>query len=91
MSRSKLAFVLVALCLSPVVARAFVLIGNVDPTIPSQGRGTTVLFNFPDPMGRPTPVKEFYRWNYPELTYAFDSTFIRYFGHNGRGENRGIQ
>ena len=83
MSRSKLAFVLVALCLSPVVARAFVLIGNVDPTIPSQGRGTTVLFNFPDPMGRPTPVKEFYRWNYPELTYAFDSTFIRYFGHNG--------
>ncbi len=34
-------------------------------------------------MGRPTPVKEFYRWNYPELTYAFDSTFIRYFGHNG--------
>ena len=82
-SRCKLAFVLVALCLSPVVARAFVLIGNVDPTIPSQGRGTMVLFNFPDPMGRPTPVKEFYRWNYPELTYAFDSTFIRYFGHNG--------
>jgi hypothetical protein len=82
-SRCKLAFVLAALCLSSLAARAFVLIGNVDPTNPSAPRGTMALFNFPDPMGRPTPVKEFYRWNYPELTYAFDSTFIRYFGHNG--------
>jgi hypothetical protein len=82
-SRCKLAFVLAVLCLSPIVARAFVLIGPVDPTTPSQGRGNMGLFNFPDPMGRPTPVKEFHRWNYPELTYAFDSTFIRYFGHNG--------
>ncbi|MFM1557111.1 MAG: hypothetical protein ACKJR1_11535, partial [Limisphaerales bacterium] len=76
MSRSKLAFVLVALCLSPVVARAFVLIGNADPTLASQlpapARGSMTLFNLTDPMGRPTPVKEFSRWNYPELTYAFD-------------------
>jgi hypothetical protein len=87
MSRSKLTFVLVALCLSPVVARAFVLIGNADPTLASQfpapARGSMTLFNLTDPLGRPTPVKEFSRWNYPELTYAFDSTFIRYFGHNG--------
>ena len=39
--------------------------------------------NHVDPMGWPVPIKEFYRWNWPELTYAFDSTFVRYFGHNG--------
>ncbi len=83
---------LAALCLSPIVARAFVLIGPTNPSIASQGRlaapnaagGAAVPNpNLDDPLGRPTPVKEFNRWNYPELTYAFDSTFIRYFGHNG--------
>ena len=91
-SRCKLAFVLAVLCLSPIVARAFVLIGPTNPSIASQGRlangaaaGTAAVpnANLGDPLGRPTPVKEFNRWNYPELTYAFDSTFIRYFGHNG--------
>ena len=81
-----------AFCLMPFVARAFVLIGPTNPSIASQGRlqapngaGTAGVPNpnLDDPMGRPTPVKEFNRWNYPELTYAFDSTFIRYFGHNG--------
>ncbi len=87
-SRCKLAFVLAVLCLSPIVARAFVLIGPTNPSIASQGRlangaaaGTAAVpnANLGDPLGRPTPVKEFNRWNYPELTYAFDSTFIRYF------------
>ncbi len=41
------------------------------------------FLNHSDPMGWPVPIKEFYRWNWPELTYAFDSTFVRYFGHNG--------
>jgi hypothetical protein len=91
-NRCGLAFVLAALCLSPFVARAFVLIGPTNPSIAAGGRvqdrngaGTATVpnVNMDDPMGGPTPVKEFYRWNYPELTYAFDSTFIRYFGHNG--------
>ena len=91
-NRCGLAFVLAALCLSPFGARAFVLIGPTNPSIASGGRlqapngaGTATVpnVNMDDPMGRPTPVKEFNRWNYPELTYAFDSTFIRYFGHNG--------
>src|SRR4051795_3193050 len=29
---------------------------------------------------------EAYRWNVPVITYAFDSTFIRYFGTNGMAE-----
>jgi hypothetical protein len=91
-SYCRLAFVLAVLCLSPITARAFVLIGPVNPSIASNGNlaapnvaGTPAAPNpnLDDPMGRPTSAKEFYRWNYPELTYAFDSTFIRYFGHNG--------
>ena len=91
-SYCRLAFVLAVLCLSPITARAFVLIGPANPSLASGGRlaapnaGGTVAIpnpNLDDPMGRPTSAKEFYRWNYPELTYAFDSTFIRYFGHNG--------
>jgi len=39
--------------------------------------------NFVDPLGQVVPIKQFFRWNYPQLTYAFDSTFVRYFGHNG--------
>ena len=73
---------LVLLCLLALPARAFTLLGPNDPTDQSN-TGNTTLFNFPDTMGRPVPIKEFYRWNYPQLTYAFDSTFVRYFGHNG--------
>ena len=52
------------------------------PTMPG-GNTQQGFLNFVDPMGWPVPVKEFYRWNFPELTYAFDASFIRYFGHNG--------
>jgi len=52
---------------------------------PTPPGGTTDqgFVNHVDPMGWPVPIKEFYRWNWPELTYAFDSTFVRFFGHNG--------
>jgi len=50
---------------------------------PPGGDVSQGFLNHTDPMGWPVPVKEFYRWNWPELSYAFDSTFIRYFGHNG--------
>lgn len=82
MSRSRVGLMLMLLCLLALPARAFTLIGPNDPTGQS-ATGTLVLFNFPDTLGRPVPIKEFYRWNYPQLTYAFDSTFVRYFGHNG--------
>ena len=29
------------------------------------------------------PIKQFYRWNYPELWYSFDAKFIRYIGFEG--------
>jgi len=93
--QDRLKLVLALLCLLPMVARAFTLIGGppaLNPVIASQGRliegaGAAAAAapgaNFVDPMGQAVPIKQFYRWNYPELTYAFDSTFVRYFGHNG--------
>ncbi len=54
------------------------------PTMPGGGAAAQQgSLNFVDPLGWPVPVKEFYRWNFPELTYAFDSSFIRFFGHHG--------
>ncbi len=88
-----LVFALVLLCLLPNMVQAFVLIGgpaNINPVLASNGRlvaaggGANIPgANFVDPLGNPVPVKQFFRWNYPELTYAYDSTFVRYFGHNG--------
>jgi hypothetical protein len=37
-------------------------------------------------IGGPMTPLEFYRWNVPVITYAFDSSFIRYFGTNGINE-----
>lgn len=88
-----LVFALVLLCLPPKLAQAFTLIGGpqtINPVLASAGRlvagagGANIPgANFVDPMGNPVPIKQFFRWNYPELTYAYDSTFVRYFGHNG--------
>src|SRR4051812_48988700 len=34
-------------------------------------------------LGGPKNLGEEWRWTYPEITYAFDDTFINYFGVNG--------
>ncbi|HXJ61288.1 MAG TPA: hypothetical protein VNU68_31980 [Verrucomicrobiae bacterium] len=44
-----------------------------------QGLGYAINGETSGPM---TPL-EGYRWNVPVVTYAFDSTFLRYFGTNG--------
>ncbi len=60
--------------------------GTVFPpgvNTPPNGTQQQGYLNHFDPMGWPVPIKQFYRWNFPELTYAFDSTFVHHFGHNG--------
>ena len=84
--RGRVGLVLAFLCLFPLTARAFTLIGGpptMNVVVGSAGRLTEAGANIVDPMGKPVPIKQFFRWNYPQLTYAFDSTFVRYFGHNG--------
>ena len=46
--------------------------------------GTTIDLNYWDDLGGPKEAKNFYRWNMPKLTYAFDASFINYFGLEGR-------
>ena len=57
-------------------AQAFVLIG-----LPSANQ--SVVFNFTDDMGAPRDIKQFFRWNIPNLTYSFDSSFVNFFGLDG--------
>ncbi|MDP7012137.1 MAG: hypothetical protein QF685_12245 [Verrucomicrobiota bacterium] len=56
---------------------------NAATSTPLNGVVEQGFLNHMDPMGWPVPIKQFYRWNWPELWYAFDSTFIRYFGQDG--------
>ena len=62
-------------------AEAFVLICPMDPAELASGG---VDFNYTDDLGGPKDLKRFFRWNIPVLTYAFDASFIQYFGLEGR-------
>ena len=45
--------------------------------------GLRLDFDFPGDIGGPMRVNEGYRWNLPLITYAFDQSFINYFGADG--------
>jgi hypothetical protein len=69
---------LYALALTPNHTRAFSLIGPfADWMQPTNG------FRYEDDIGGPMNLGEEYRWNVPVLTYAFDESFLTYFGSNG--------
>jgi hypothetical protein len=57
-------------------AQAFVLIG-----LPAANQ--TPDRNFTDDMGAPRDIKQFFRWNIPNLTYSFDASFVNFFGLDG--------
>ena len=62
-------------------ARAFVLVGPMNATELGSGG---IDFNYTDDLGGPKDLKTFFRWNIPLLTYAFDASFMQYFGLEGR-------
>ena len=62
-------------------AEAFVLIGQMSGAELAAGG---MDFNYTDDLGGPKDLKRFYRWNIPMLTYAFDASFMQYFGLEGR-------
>src|ERR1035441_6312107 len=43
----------------------------------------TLAYKQPDDIGGPMDINEEYRWNVPLVTYAFDQSFLDYFGSNG--------
>ncbi len=74
-------FVFLALLCSTLRTSGFVLIGPMP--LDRQAIGGINL-NYVDDLGGPKAAKEFFRWNIPHLTYAFDASFITYFGLEGR-------
>jgi hypothetical protein len=66
------------LAISPTQVRAFSLLGPYEPWMVPQ-----IGFAEPGDIGGPKNLGEEYRWNVPVLTYAFDQSFVDYFGSNG--------
>ena len=79
LSRACLAFgCALFLTLSQPQVDAFSLLGPYEAwMVPQLG------FAEPGDIGGPKNLGEEYRWNVPVLTYAFDSSFLDYFGSNG--------
>src|SRR5690242_14438451 len=74
-----LQFVVLSVCLlasSP--ARAFSLLGVIE-----SWQTGTIGYAAGGDIGAPKNLTEEYRWNTPVITYAFDNSFLTYFGTNG--------
>src|SRR5258705_9440436 len=67
---------------STALANAFSLLGPLStPATAWQIRD--IGFSLPGDIGNPMGTGEEYRWNVPKITYAFDSTFLDFFGQQG--------
>ena len=70
--------VAVVLVLSSARLAAFSLLGPyADWMTPA------LSYRLPGDIGGPMNIGEGYRWNVPVVTYAFDQSFLDYFGSNG--------
>lgn len=85
-------FCLALVALSALPTRAFSLLGPFKTganggeawqTAGFDGRPRGLGYTLQDDIGGPMFAFEGYRWTVPVITYAFDSTFLRYFGTNG--------
>ncbi len=75
----KVAFrIFLALTVLTARANAFSLLGPYEDWMQ-----TTNGFRQPNDIGGPMNLGEEYRWNVPVVVYAFDQTFLDYFGSNG--------
>lgn len=63
--------------------QAFSLIGQFPAWQTASYGGVNIGYNFAGDIGGPQTPIEGYRWNLPVLHYAFDQTFVYYFGSNG--------
>jgi hypothetical protein len=58
--------------------------GGANPAVAWQNPGFNIGYNhFGTDIGGPMNLGEEYRWNVPVITYAFDESFLNYFGTNG--------
>jgi hypothetical protein len=73
-----LIWAMVFLALSVARVGAFSLLGPY-----ASWMDQTLAYRQPDDIGGPMDINEEYRWNVPVVTYAFDRSFLDYFGSNG--------
>jgi len=66
------------LAISCWTAHAFTLLGPFKPW-----QVGAIGYNLAGDIGGPMTLSEGYRWNIPVVNYAFDSSFLYYFGSNG--------
>jgi hypothetical protein len=72
------------LALSLQYAGAFALIGPLTaPGVDGTYQVPQIGYRLPGDVGTPRNLGEEYRWNTPDLYYAFDQNFLDYFGSNG--------
>lgn len=78
-------FTLIGIAPAPGSYYSFPLINTTDQFGGNGAVAASQLgyINMVDPMGFPVDLKEFYRWNYPYLTYSFDASFVQFFGAAG--------
>lgn len=75
----KFAALLALLAAGLPTVRGFTPIGPLTPWMDNN-----TLPEYPgDPGGGPMNITDAYRWNVPIIYYAFDPTFVSYFGTNG--------
>lgn len=60
-------------------AGAFSLLGPINEAFQT----SALSYGLAGDLGAPKNIGEEYRWNVPVLYYAFDETFVDYFGSNG--------
>ena len=72
--------VLFAVFFSALHSQAFSLGGPY-----SSWMSRSLGYRLPGDIGGPRPIDEEYRWNVPQLTYGFDTSFVEQFGTNGVG------
>ena len=77
-TRLSLSLACLAISLTTVNVRAFSLLGPYEPWMT-----TTNGFQLPGDIGGPMNLGAEYRWSVPVVTYAFDPSFVEFFGTNG--------
>jgi len=78
----KLSGVVLLACASQSVF-GFALLGPLNEAYQQGGNPNSLDYGFGSDVGGPKNIGEEYRWNMPTLYYAFDQSFVNYFGTNG--------
>src|SRR5687767_11351442 len=81
----------ISVCIALLFATAssswgFALLGPFPAWQLAQYSGFSLDYGEDGDIGGPQRPNEGYRWNVPVITYAFDKTFVNYFGARGMRE-----